>query len=295
MSEGVRKVDAHAARSPAPGAVRCELPALSERDATSLLEVIGSGGALGAGHGMHQFGVKFPEMRAAYEEAIEELALEVERRKKFMKPRALADWAVNSRTAIARDIRARYQGLGATIAYEVRDNVKYGPGGRTPRNLRKYHIRTKRLGAHGLNRELQRSALRSDAQINKAVKGARFLRHGGRVVVVLSLSTTAYVLLTAPPDQLEKLLYEEAGGLAGGSLGAGAGVGACLLFGIATGGWGLLACGIVGGAVGGAGGALLGEQIYYAVGDDAVEQVDATGLLDPSLVSSSPDPTLVCE
>ena len=46
--------------------------------------------------------------------------------------------------------------------------------------------------------------------------GARYLRYGGRVVVVLSVVTTAYTLLTTPEADLERVLHEEAGGLVGG-------------------------------------------------------------------------------
>ena len=58
------------------------------------------------------------------------------------------------------------------------------------------------------------------------------------------------------------------GGLVGGSAGAGVGVGVCLVFGIATGGWGLLACGVVGGVGGGLVGSHIGGEVadglYYS-------------------------------
>ena len=67
------------------------------------------------------------------------------------------------------------------------------------------------------------------------------------MLVVISIATTAYILLTADPKDLERIIYEEAGSFVGGSAGAGLATGACLVFGIATGGWGLLACGVIGG------------------------------------------------
>lgn len=64
------------------------------------------------------------------------------------------------------------------------------------------------------------------------------------------------------------MIGEELGGFIGGGLGAGAGVGACLLFGIATGGWGLLGCGVIGGVIGGVGGSAVGgaisDGIYFS-------------------------------
>jgi len=89
-----------------------------------------------------------------------------------------------------------------------------------------------------LDQAMIRGATSPNTGISQAaIRGARYLKNGGRVVIVFSLATTAYVLLTASNDELERLLHQEVGGFIGGSIGTGAAVGACLVFGIATGGW----------------------------------------------------------
>jgi hypothetical protein len=139
--------------------------------------------------------------------------------------------------------------------------------------------------------ELHESLIRGGTSSNTgisstALKGARYLKSAGRVIIVLSLASTAYVLLTAPKDELERLLYEEAGSWAGGSLGTGAGVGACLVFGIATGGWGLLACGILGGVGGGFLGASIGDKVYYSRNTNVERRPLESGILDARELTS---------
>ena len=90
------------------------------------------------------------------------------------------------------------------------------------------------------------------------------MKNGGRVVVVFSLVTTAYTLLTTPEEDLERVLHEEAGGFVGGAAGSGLAMGVCLVFGVASGGWGLLACAAIGGVAGGAAGTYYGDKMYYS-------------------------------
>jgi len=158
-------------------------------------------------------------------------------------------------------MRAR-QGGTASIVLEIRDQLKYGKGGRSYDNLVKRA--GNKIAPETLPNYLLANATKSNAEINDAaLKGAKFLKNGGRAVVILSISATAYILLTAPEDKLERILYEEISGAAGGMAG-GAGVGLCILLGIATSGWGLLACGVIGGGVGGVLGAEAeaGEKLY---------------------------------
>ena len=65
-------------------------------------------------------------------------------------------------------------------------------------------------------------------------------------------------------------------------MGTGAAVGACLVFGIVTGGWGLLACGVVGGLGGGWLGAKAGERIYYSRNSNVERGPLDSGILDVS-------------
>jgi hypothetical protein len=96
-----------------------------------------------------------------------------------------------------------------------------------------------------------------------------------------------YTLLTTPEDQLGRVLAEELGGAAGGSAGTALGVGACLAFGIATSGWGLLACGVVGGLGGGYVGTKTGEYFYEKVpGSTRTGEAQQFFEIDTSMIES---------
>jgi hypothetical protein len=96
-------------------------------------------------------------------------------------------------------------------------------------------------------------------------KGMKVFKWGGRIFNVAGIGFSAYRIANAPDDQLLEVIGEEAGGLAGGSLGAAAGVTGCVALGLATGGLGLLLCGIGGGLAGGMGGSALGGGIGGAI------------------------------
>lgn len=267
-----------------PDVFMCRLPANNEREANELLEIVGSGGALGTGARLSPLGVQIPRIRAEYEQAVRQFMGQFEtKRASGMNARQLADWAVRERARIARRIRMRH-GVGQTVLFEIRDWTKYGVGGRTPSNMRR------RYGARGFRgADIDNALIRGSTQPNHPISatarnGARYLRHGGRVIIIVSVITTAYVLLTTPEDQLERVIYEEIGGFTGGWVGAGAGVGFCLVFGIATGGWGLLACGVVGGIGGGFAGSYAGNRIYYSRNSRVVRETESTGLIDPRLL-----------
>jgi hypothetical protein len=241
---------------------------------------------------MAKVGVDMPVIRSDYEAAVQQLIAEVERKKAANMPAEdLAKWVVRERTAIARRMRMR-SGPGTLVTFEIRDNIKYGLGGRTYKNMyRRAYARG--LRGDDIQRQLIKGATHPNSEISAAaIKGARYLKYGGRVVLVISVVTTAYRILTAPEDELEKVLYEEAGGIIGGSAGSGMAVGLCLLFGVVSGGWGLLACGVVGGIAGGVGGTILADHIYYSQ-DDAIEQAENEGIIDASLLSE--EPVLVCQ
>jgi hypothetical protein len=251
-----------------PGALVCSAPGHDVSEAVRALEAIGSGGEVGAGARMSRLGVSIPRIREEYKAELERFIVELERRRAQLPPkdlvaaRNLARWAVERRRTIARSLRTR-QGVSATVVLEIRDNVKYGRGGRSyPNMLTRYRARGLRGGR--VYAEMLEGAAKPNAGINQAaLRGARFLKNGGRVVFVLSLATTAVVLLTASEEELPQLLFEEGGAAVGGAIGSGLAVGACLVFGVATGGWGLLACGVVGGLAGGWAGQTGGDRLYY--------------------------------
>lgn len=257
----------------------CSLPANSAREAASLLEVVGSGGALGSGTRATWLGRVIPSVRMEYEGEIARLVAEVEsRRAAGQSSREISRWVVQERASIAKRIRWK-TGVGTRVLFEVRDWTEYGAGGRTVHNVERRYARRGLSGSH-LDEAMIRGATTPNTGISQtAIRGARYLRNAGRVVVVFSLTTTAYVLLTAEENDLERLMHEEVSSFIGGGLGTSAAVGACLVFGIASGGWGLLACGVVGGLGGGILGAHVGERVYYSRNRSLEAQVARTGIL----------------
>jgi hypothetical protein len=183
-------------------------------------------------------------------------------------------------------------GAGTRVLFEVRDWTEYGSGGRTFSNVERRYGR-RGLSGNNLNEAMIRGATSPNTGISQtAIKGARCLKNAGRVIVVFSLATTAYVLLTASKEELERLMHQEVGSFIGGGVGTSAAVGACLVFGIATGGWGLLACGILGGLGGGLAGAEIGERIYYSKNRVVEDQLIRTGVLNSIELSSQPPPAM---
>lgn len=258
--------------------MQCSLPASSPGEAAQFLEIVGGGG-LGTGMKLSNLGVSMPQIRQEYEALLESMVAEVERRQKAGQPaREIARWVVEERRNIAVRMRWR-SGPGTAVLFEIRDWGEYGMGGRTHRNVARRYTNRGFTG-DALDERLIRGATSPNTGIsNTAIKGARYLKHGGRVMVVFSLATTAYTLLTAPEDELERVIYQEAGGAAGGAAGASLAVGACLVFGIASGGWGLLACGVIGGGLGGWGGSVAGEKLYYSVNSAVEVEANQTGII----------------
>ncbi len=207
-------------------------------------------------------GKTIPQIRTEYKSLIEQFERDLKKKVELgLSSKELARWAVNERTRIASLMR-RKQGIESKIILDLRDNIKYGLGGRNYSNLEKRKL-NQGFDKNSVHDELLKSAVKPNEAISDAaVKGATFLKNGGRAIVFVSISATAYMLLTAPEEKLEQMLYEEVGGVAGGTIGGGAGVGICIAFGIATSGWGLLACGVVGGGAGGLLGAEVGNKVY---------------------------------
>jgi hypothetical protein len=232
------------------GTLICSAPGFDVDDAVRTLEVIGTGGDVGAGARIAWLGESVPRIRAEYKAELEQFIVELEQRRAQLLPRDidaahdLARWAVEQRRQIARKLRVK-QGMSATVVLEIRDHAKYGWGGRSyPNMLRRDRSSGWRASHLGIN--------------DAALRGARFLKNGGRVVLVVSLATTAAALLTASEEELPRVSYA-----AGGAVGSGLAVAGCLVLGITTGGWGLLACGVVAGLGGGDVGQKAGERLYY--------------------------------
>lgn len=237
----------------------CEMPGSNAEQSLELLNALGEhalgGSGIGAGLKMSSLGGEIPAVRDAYHKQL----LQLERHVRTMQQQGrsvkeISDFVVQERTKIARMMRG-VQGPGATVLLEIRDTVKYGQGGRTPENIERRY--SKKAGGDAVHRKIIDGAFKSNKAVDEAARGAKFLRHGGRAVVVISVSVTAYRLYTTPREKLDDVIVEEVGAAAGGAIGSGAAIGLCIVLGVATGGWGLLACGVVGGI----GGGIVGEKI----------------------------------
>jgi hypothetical protein len=95
--------------------------------------------------------------------------------------------------------------------------------------------------------DIIRSASKTDEFVNR-LPGR--MRWAGRGLWFVSGGISIYVVIDAPPDQREAVVQDELEGLIGGAAGAGAGAGVCVATGVATGGLGLIVCGLLGGMLG---------------------------------------------
>lgn len=242
------------------------LPAQTNTEAVEFLSQIG-GGSAGAGQAMRRIGIDAPVMRARYKQEVENLARQIaERLKTGESTESVARWASEQRRQIVRRMRAN-TGRVAQGLYEIRDWQQYGRGGRTYPNMVRYY-QAQGIPNSAIPGRILDGATRSNVNVNQAMRGASYLRHGGRILIVVGVAVSAARIWNASDEELSRVIGEELGGFVGGGLGAGAGIGICLLFGIASGGWGLLACGAIGGIAGGVGGSKIGgvlsDGIYYS-------------------------------
>jgi len=267
----------------------CSLPATSESQAADFLEAIGNAGVFG--DELKRLG-GINKIISEYKREFQRLTQGVkDRRTAGQLSRRFARQFVAEQRQIADQMRWRYS-PGASVLFEIRDWGHSVMGSRSLLNLEQWYQKKGLRGAR-LNEAMIKDASKSNVPISaKAVRGARYLERGGRIIVRLSWASTLYRILTASPQDREKLIYEEVGDFAGGYIGGEAAVGACLVFGIASGGWGLLACGVVGGIGGGLAGSYAGDRLYYSNNKQVEESVQATGILDSSELSWSMPPQM---
>ena len=256
----------HASTSPQEVRYTLSLPAATESDAIAFLQGLG-GDAAGAGVAMRRVGVNAPIVRAQYKREVETLARQVAKRlEQGQSVDDVARWASEQRRQIVQRMRAG-SGPVTRAYYEIRDWRRYGRGGRTYANMVR-HYQRRDVPQSKISTRILDGAQRSNIDVDKAIKGASYLRHGGRVLIAVGVAVSEARIWNASDNDLPRVIGEELGGLIGGGLGAGAGVTICLIFGIGTGGWGLLACGVVGGLTGGVGGSMIGgsatDAIFYS-------------------------------
>jgi hypothetical protein len=89
---------------------------------------------------------------------------------------------------------------------------------------------------------------------------------------VTGLGASAHAIVTAPEQERMKVATQEGAGMAGGALGTSVAVGLVIGFGVVTGGWGLIAIGLVGGLTGGAAAEYGAHRLLYAHQSNVVEQ-----------------------
>jgi len=263
---------------------RMSLPVETASEAIDFLSQIG-GETAGTGRGMRRVGIDAPKIRAQYKAEVEALVRQIaDRLEQGQSPNDVARWASEQRRQIVNRMRSG-SGLTTRAVYEIRDWRKYGRGGRTYDNLTRYY-RNQGVPAGDINSRILSGAQRSNTGVNAAMKGAAYLRHGGRVLIVVGVTISVARIWNASEEELPRVISEELGGFIGGGLGASAGVGLCIVFGIATSGWGLLACGVVGGGAGGwIGSELSGaaaDKIFYTDNSIPESQLGQIGIEIPA-------------
>jgi len=255
-----------------PHGFTLSLPVRDEHSAEDFLSMIGSnrlasgmaGGAVGGGLAMNQFAANAPILRAEYKQSVENMAAEIARRLQAGESKeSVARWANAERNRIIGRVRAQ-SGIAARTVFEIRDIWKYGRGSRSWDNI----YRRKK----GNYDAILESANESNKRVNDSIKkGANYLRHGGRIVLVVGVTATAARIWNASEQDMPRVIAEEMGaiigGAAGGYLGAKVAMGVCVAFGVGTAGWGLLACGIIGGGIGGIAGGYGGSKLSGAAAD----------------------------
>lgn len=263
------------------------LPAENEKDAALFLESLQYNNInfLGTGYRMWNLGISIPQIRREYIHFDKQLAnrLKIRTEQGIYSENDLAKWVVDERTKIARRLRLRgmaRQGLPSFIIYETRDALKYGMGGRTYPNMVNYAQKKGYNTVAKADQYLLKSATRPNTKISSAsLKVGKYLKNGGRVGIVVGVALSTHTILTAEESQLEVVISREAGGIIGGSLATSATVGVCLVFGIVTGGWGLLAVGLIAGTGGGIIGGYFCEKTYHYIGPNVVTRTVKKGVI----------------
>lgn len=230
-------------------------------------------GGTGAGTAarMSSLGKAIPEIRGAYEREVKGLIVEIDRRVAAgQSSGAIAEWAVNERHAIANRVRAK-TGLSSVVAFELRDWQKYGVGGRNFDNMQAYNANKYGVkpNSAAMFERLIDGAKRPNAGVSAGmVQSAKALRFAGRIALPVSISASAYNIMTAPDDKLGAVISEEAGGMAGGFIGTGLAVAGYLALASNPVGWAVLTVGAIGGIAGGYFGSDLGDRLYGAIAGD---------------------------
>lgn len=261
------------------------LPGYNEQDAYRFLSAVDSGG-IGGGYGMIQMSSTIPAIRDAYNNRLQQAVKEAAIRRTQMTAEAFDLWRIEERTRIAHFLR-KQQGVVPSTFLDMRDWIKYGDMNRSPDSLIRRKIRNHlNITGEALDYAAVRSKVAagfaiSNKEVTKAAASARYLKYGGRVFFVVGLGSSAYTIVTANEQERLKVAAREGAGIAGGALGTSVGVGLAIAFGIVTGGWGLVAVGLIAGA----GGGVLAEYgadrfLFPHDSERVVKDLNASGMID---------------
>jgi hypothetical protein len=99
-------------------------------------------------------------------------------------------------------------------------------------------------------------------------RAAPWIRVGGRVVAVAGVAYSGARIATATEEERPRVIGEEVGGQVGGFGGAALAAGACIAFGVASGGIGLALCGLGGAVLGGVGMSVAGGAVGERIGQN---------------------------
>src|ERR1700683_4904126 len=180
------------------GSITVPVPAHTVDEGHQTLKVIG-GGATGAGLRETTLGITLPKIRSAYYSALEAAEREISAERRRLGPRLnnpvefrkFVAWASEKRTTIARVYRLP-AGPGAVVGGEIRDNLKYGLGGRTTENLVARNVGKGLTEEAAFTRVLATVDKPALAETEAILKGAKYLKGGGAVFFVGGAALTGY-------------------------------------------------------------------------------------------------------
>lgn len=221
------------------------VPGRDEKQGIHFLEALGTGN-IGYGLANTYLGHTIPPIREEYKSRIKALSAEVERRRGTMPLEDLARWASDERTRIAHSMR-RAQGFLENAVLEVRDRITYGKGGRSWENI---YARAARKPDDIYSRILDRSLQENSDVSEGAINGMKFLKKAGPIFIVLGLGTVVSDIVVAKPGHRLQATEHDAALITADALGTEVTVGMCVAFGLVSGGWALLAVGLIGGSAG---------------------------------------------
>ncbi len=176
---------------------------------------------------------------------------------------AIVKKSVSDRNQLKSAVRKNLTPGASKITEALENDSKY-----TPEKLSKaYGVggeKKTNLAGRALEREIVKASGRTNSLLKGLSKAGRVLGWAGLILGVIMSSIDIY------NDPTSANIGEETGGFVFGAVGATVGtalfVGAALALGVATGGLGLIAIGLIGGAIGGFAGSIAGEKAGRNVG-----------------------------